>query len=89
MHQLIHEQTILSSILKNSTQLINKTILLHEIIETQFTIQQHIRLPKNFESKMTVELRVMESFTLLCKVRCGVMLNNRISLKTAVLVEYA
>ena len=31
----------------------------------------------------------MESFTLLHKVRCGVMLNNRISLKIAVLVEYA
>ena len=31
----------------------------------------------------------MESFTLLCKVRCGAMLNNRISLKIVVLVEYA
>ena len=31
----------------------------------------------------------MESFTLLCKVHCGVLLNNRISLKISVLVEYA
>ena len=31
----------------------------------------------------------MEFSTLLCKVCCGVMVNNRISLKIAVLVEYA
>ena len=31
----------------------------------------------------------MESFTLLCKVHYGVMLNNRISVKITVLVEYA
>ena len=30
----------------------------------------------------------MESCTLLCKVCSGVMLNNRISLKVALLVEY-
>ena len=31
----------------------------------------------------------MESFTVLCKVCCRVKLNNRISLKIAVLAEYA
>ena len=38
---------------------------------------------------MTVELLVMESFTLLCEVRYRVISNDRISLKIAVLVEYA
>ena len=38
---------------------------------------------------MTVELWLIESFTLLCKVCSGIILSNRIILKIAVLVEYA
>ena len=36
-----------------------------------------------------IELEVMESFSLLCKVCSGIILGNRISMKIGVLVEYA
>ena len=38
---------------------------------------------------MTIEIGVMESFTLLCKVRSGVTLSDRISLNIVVLVVHA
>ena len=49
----------------------------------------HISLLLKFEDQMTVELWVIESFTLLCKVCSGIILSGRIILKIAVLVEYA
>ena len=38
---------------------------------------------------MTVELWIIESFTLLCKVRSEIILSNKKILKIAVPVEYA
>ena len=52
-------------------------------------IGSHISLLLKFEDQMTVELWVIESFTLLCKVYSGIILSDRIILKIAVLVEYA
>ena len=37
------------------------------------SLHQHTSLPLNLEDKMTVELWVIESFTLLCKVRFGII----------------
>ena len=68
----------------NITQ--RKIRLFHKTVEAKFT---HTSLPLKFEDKMTVELWVIELFTLLCKVCSGVILSNRISLKIAVLVKYA
>ena len=48
-----------------------------------------IRLALEFEEKMTVELSVVKSFTLLCKVLSKVRLYGSFTLKIAGLVEYA
>ena len=56
-------------------------------VESKFTLTYNF--PLKFEDQMTVELCVMESFTLLCKVCSVITLSDRIILKIAVLVEYA
>ena len=62
-------------------------ILFHKTVEAKFTLTYKSSL--KFKDKMMVELGVIELFTLLCKVRSGVIFSNRISLKIAILVKYA
>ena len=59
---------------------------MHKIVWSLLTF---INITLKFDKQMMIEIWVMESFTMLCKLHSGITLSDRISLNIAVLLEHA